>query len=463
MNINKFYTLLFALCLISCSDEIGTRTNEEVGINFFVDKLSSIPTRVSMDSNFSTTFEENDVIGIFIYSRNEGDVSSIDENELYVNNMKLIYINGNWVLENPIYYPDSKKMLDVYAYYPYKYGSDVHSMEYNAHEEMVELLMTSVIGVKKSENGIMLRFQHMQSLAHITLTKENNVPDFDDNLNVYFNGVIGGKYNIATQMLTEPITGILQMDIAGGAGASIRSYIAFIPEQEVEPGILFSIFQMTSGKEILSSKDIDQSETFTRGQVRLFNIRIKQEISKDIVYQLFDLYPAYGIPIGLVVEVSNGGRNGKVISLKNIEGAQWAVNDAIDINTTATDINDGITNKMKIQSLDNWEEKFPAFKLCNEYGERWYLPSIGDLSWFFSNGGALWNNDYLNRINASLGYHQGNNSELDIHLINVNQSYFSSTESDSDHTRAMKIYPANGVVQSEPKVDTYFVRPFYDF
>ena len=460
MNINKFFSLIFMLCLISCSDEIEIVINEEVGINFLVDEPNSTLTRVSTDSNFSTTFEENDVIGIFIYSRNEGDVSSVDDNELYVNNMKLTYINGNWVLEMPIYYPDSKKMLDVYAYYPYKDGSDVHSMEYNAHEEMVELLMASVIGVKKSENAVMLRFQHMQSLVHLTLTKESNVPDFDGNLKVYFNGVIGGKYNIATHMLAEPITGIIQMDLAGEAGSSERKYMAYIPEQVVAPGILFSIFQMTSKHEILSSKDIDQPETFTRGQIRRYSIRIRQEISKDIVYKQFDLYPAYGIPVGMVVEISNGGRNGKVISLKNIESVQWAVDSVMDFQTGATDINDGITNKMKIQSLENWEDNYPAFKACNDYGERWYLPAIGDMKWFFTNN-YFWNDNFLEKINASLNYHRINNSKLDIQLINVYQSYFSSTESGSND--AMKLYPSSGVLIAESKQWSYFVRPFYDF
>ena len=464
MTINKIYTLLLALCLFSCSDEIETATNKEANnsINFIVDAPIGIYARVITDSSFTTTFEENDVVGIFIYSRNEGEEPSIDENELYAGNVKLTYINGIWELERPVYYPDNKKILDIYAYYPYKDNTDVHSMEYDAHEEMNELLMASVIGTRKNENAIRLNFKHTQSLVHITLTKDNNVPDFDNNLSVYFNGVIGGKYNIATQMLTEPQTGIIQMELAGEADNKVRGYVAYVPEQEVPPGILFSIFQMTSNKEILSSKDIDSTEIFIRGRVRLFNIRIRQEISKGIVYQQFDLYPAYGIPVGMVVEVFNEGKNGKVISLKNIEEVQWATLDALDIKTNATDYHDGISNKMKIQSLENWEDNFPAFKICNEYGERWYLPSIGDLRWFMTNGGA-WNGDFLSRINSNLDYHQRNNSGLDIQLINVNQSYFSSTELDTDHSKAGKIYPANGAVIYDPKEWSYFVRPFYDF
>ena len=464
MNTNKIYIFLFVLCFFSCSDEIETTTNEEINnsINFLVDAPISTRVKTSMDNIFTTSFKEGDVIGIFIYSRNEGEEPSIDENELYVSNIKFTYKNGNWELERPIYYPDSKKMLDIYAYYPYKDGVDVHSVEYNAHEEMDELLMASVIGAKKSDSAIKLKLQHTQSLAHITLTKESNVPDFDNSLNVYFNGVIGGKYNIATQMLTEPLTGIIKMELVGEASKIARTYIAYIPEQKVDSGILFSIFQMTSGKEILSSKDIHQPEIFARGQVRLFSIRIRQEISKGIVYQQFDLYPAYGIPIGMVIETSNGGKNGKVISLQNIEGVKWAEEGAVNIKTNATDINDGITNKMKIQSLENWEENFPAFKVCNDYGERWYLPSIGDMRWFMTDGGS-WNNNFLTRINDNLRYHQANNSGLNIQLINIKQSYYSSTEDFNDHSKAVKLYPESSAYPSDPKNWDYFVRPFYEF
>ena len=463
MNINKIYILFSVLCLVSCSGEIEKVINEEENscIHFFADVSNGVDTRVSITNDFKAIFEDNDSVGLFIYKRSEEEESSIDRNSSHASNVKLTYLNGNWELEEPIYYPGSKKVLDIYAYYPYKEDAEVHALEYNADKEMDELLIASAIGVKKSENAIKLKFQHTQSMTHVTLTKESNVPSFDDNMNVYFNGIIGGKYNVATRELAEPITGIIKMDLVSNANENVRHYIAFIPEQEVTSGILFSIFQMTSNKTILSSKDVDHPEIFTRGEVKLFHIRIKQEISKDIVYKLFDLYPAYGIPIGMVVETSNGGKNGKVISLKNIVGVQWAVASAMNIKTNATDINDGITNKMKIQSLENWEDNFPAFNACNEYGERWYLPPIGDMLKFMTNTTS--NNNFLNRINENLRHHQVSNSWLDIQLINADQSYFSSTESNNEHNKAVKLYPSNRTTPSDPKDWSYHVRPFYEF
>ena len=180
------------------------------------------------------------------------------------------------------------------------------------------------------------------------------------------------------------------------------------------------------------------------------------------MYNQFDLYPAYGIPVGMVVEVFNGGKNGKVISLKNIVDMPWSTPEAISIKTDATDYNDGITNTMKIQSFPNWEVNYPAVKACASYGENWYLPSIGDMAWFFTNVNT-WNNNFLTRINNNLDYHRKNNSGLDIQLIISTQSYFSSTESSTDHTKAAKLYPANGDIIYEPKDWNYYIRPFFDF
>jgi hypothetical protein len=460
---SKFYIFFITSCLIACSDEVDIIINENGSnnIEFAVGIFNDISMRVATSDDFKTTFDDNNAIGLFIYKRNEGEDVSVDKNALHVNNIKLTNNGESWELETPIYYPGSKKLIDIYAYYPYKEDAIIDAMEYNAHEEIEELLMASAIGIKQTENAIMLKFKHSQSLVHITLTKDDNVPDFDDNMNVYFNGIIGGKYNIATQELIEPAKGIIKMDLAGEPGKTVRSYMAFIPEQEAGPGILFSIFQMTSNKEILSSKDIDHPEIFTRGWIKLFRIRIKQEISKDIVYNLYDLYPRYGTPVGMVIEVYNGGKNGKVISLKNIEDVQWAIPEAAAYVTGATDINDGITNKMKVQSLENWETNYPAFEACVKYGERWYLPGIGEMKWFFTNN---WDNgNRLNKINERLRYHINDNPELNIEEVYTNKSYFSSTES-STVGEALKLYTGGDWgTPSEPKNWAYYIRPFYEF
>ena len=464
MNVDRIYMFLFVLCLVSCSEEIETQINEEENsrIRFFAGVSNGVEMRASINTEFKTAFEENDSIGLFIYKRSVGEEPSINKNLVHSSNIKLVYKNGNWELDSPLYYPGSKRLLDIYAYYPYKEDAEVHALEYDAGKEMKELMIASVIGVEKSENAIILQFGHTQSMTHVTLTKDNTVPSFDESLEVYFNGIVGGKYNIATRELAEPITGIIKMNLLGDVYEDLRRYIAFVPEQEASPGILFSIFQMTSDKTILSSKDIDHYETFTRGEVKFFRIRIKQEISKDIVYGLYDLYPRYGTPVGMVIEVYGQGKNGKVISLKNVERTAWAVPNAVEYVTGATDYNDGISNKMKVQTIENWEVNYPAFKACVEYGERWYLPCIGEMQWFLTN--TYNNGNRLSTINNNLNRHKDSNPGLIIETVHLNQSYFSSTESWVDSTRAVKLYTGGSFdTPHEPKEWEYYIRPFYEF
>ena len=453
---------LFVLCFASCSEEV--EINEEKGdcILFSAGVSNGVGTRFSIGRDFKAVFGEGDSVGLFIYKRGEDEESSIDDNLVHGSNIKLTYKNGGWELETPIYYPGSKRVLDVYAYYPYKKDAEVHTLEYNADKEMNELLIASAIGVRRSEDAIMLDFRHTQSMVHITLTRESNVPPFDESMDVYFNGVVGGKYNIATRELVDPITGTIEMSLLGDANRDERYYVAFVPEQEVAPGILFSIFQMTSDKTILSSKDIDFPEMFTRGEVKLFRIRIRQEISKDILYGMYDLYPRYGTPVGMVIEVYGQGKNGKVISLKNVGKIAWAVPDAAGYATGATDYNDGITNKMKVQAIEGWEDNYPAFKACVEYGERWYLPCIGEMQWFLTN--TYTNGSRLTAINNNLIWHSNDNPELGIEVVYSNESYFSSTESWVDPARAVKLYTGGSFdTPHDSKEWEYYIRPFYEF
>ena len=463
MSIIRSYILLFIPLFIACSKEPVPIINESGndGIKFSIAISDSAGTKVTTNNRFETVFDDNDVIGLFIYMRNEGEEISVETNTLYVDNIRLTYSNGIWELEEPIYYPDSKTLLDIYAYHPYKEDAKVDSLEYYADIETSELLIASAIGIKRNENTISLRFQHMQSLVYLALSKNDNVPDFDENLSVYFNGIIGGRYNISTKELTEPLTGIIKMTLTSEANQETRSYIATVPEQTVTPGILFSIFQMTSYNEILSSNVIDQPETFTRGHVRIFFVRIKQDIPKNITYQQYDLYPKYGTPLGMVIDVYNGGKNGKVISLKNVGKVEWATLQAEAYVTGATDFNDGITNKMKIQSLENWEDDYPAFKACVDYGERWYLPCINEMKWFLTNV----NNGYrLDAINNNLAHHRNNNPELGIETIYSDESYFSSTESSGSGSEALKLYTGgNWDTPPQPKHWPYYIRPFYEF
>ena len=47
--------------------------------------------------------------------------------------------------------------------------------------------------------------------------------------------------------------------------------------------------------------------------------------------------------------------------------------------TGADDKENGANNMAEIKTISGWEEKYPAFKWCADYGENWYLPAYYEL------------------------------------------------------------------------------------
>lgn len=93
-------------------------------------------------------------------------------------------------------------------------------------------------------------------------------------------------------------------------------------------------------------------------------------------YQVGDYYDD-GTKQGVVFEVSEDGRHGKIVSLRQSE-QRWCSEAEYrkGIKTGATDQANGMTNHRIIEQIDNWRNKYPAFAWCADLGEGWYLPAI---------------------------------------------------------------------------------------
>ena len=78
---------------------------------------------------------------------------------------------------------------------------------------------------------------------------------------------------------------------------------------------------------------------------------------------------------GVVYEITNGGQNGKMVSVTETKLA-WSTE---SINTNARNEDDGMANMNTIKALNPDLSKFPAFKWCADYGTDWYLPALNEL------------------------------------------------------------------------------------
>lgn len=108
-------------------------------------------------------------------------------------------------------------------------------------------------------------------------------------------------------------------------------------------------------------------------------------------YKIGDYYND-GTKEGIVYEVYDGGKHGKIVSLDEAT-AKWCVRALAHRATDATSSNNGVVNLTEIKNLSNWETNYPAFAWCASLGDGWYLPSKDELMLVYENRKAI--NDAL--------------------------------------------------------------------
>ena len=92
-------------------------------------------------------------------------------------------------------------------------------------------------------------------------------------------------------------------------------------------------------------------------------------------YTIGDIYPDTDNPQGIVVEITNNGKNGKAIALSTSMAA-WSYEYWL-IGTSATD---GLSNTDKaIERANHSSGGYTIFFLCRNKGENWYLPAYREV------------------------------------------------------------------------------------
>ena len=134
-------------------------------------------------------------------------------------------------------------------------------------------------------------------------------------------------------------------------------------------------------------------------------------------------YDSAKTAVGVVIEATNGTAT-KIVSLTETT-AKWSIE---KVDTNATSETDGMANLRAIQSIDGWEEKYPAFKWCDDYADEsgnseWYLPAKDELN-------QLYNvKHYVNAAIKKIVAGGGNATVLD---TGDNDYYWSSSQYDND-------------------------------
>ena len=114
-------------------------------------------------------------------------------------------------------------------------------------------------------------------------------------------------------------------------------------------------------------------------------------------YKVGDYYDKDGKK-GVVFEVTADGLHGKIVSLDQAK-LQWAVDknfgslfnkqNPSKIRLGFGGQQDGQEHTRRIQQIENWREKYPAFAWCVQMGRSWYLPALNEVRLIYQNADTV--------------------------------------------------------------------------
>ena len=182
-------------------------------------------------------------------------------------------------------------------------------------------------------------------------------------------------------------------------------------------------------------------EKFEESDKTIIENKHTSESQNTVTYKVGDYYNKNGKE-GVVFEVWDGGRHGKIVSLDTIQ-TQWDTHDIFGlfngVSTNADSETNGKANTDKIMARSD-SDYFPAFTWCRAKGDSWYLPAKSELMEIYSNCHA---------INETMSKHDG---------VGLFSKYWSSTEYDADHSfRAWRVSMLDGTTLGNRKDDNHYV------
>ncbi|WP_337788743.1 fimbrillin family protein [Phocaeicola plebeius] len=513
----SFMALAMATAMTGCNQntELGAPapSNDEDALNVVAtatDFISSDASSRVSETDYTTTFEEGDAIGVFV----------VRDGEALISNMKMTLGSDNaWAGENGAklyYYKDA----DYIAYSPYTEGLSVTSekeiithfttklegttgQSTLADYQAADLMTASVVAanVTRGQN-ITFNFAHRMSMIEIKVPihayKTNGGYEYSVPLGLKVK--IGNQDNFSLCTFGKETTGETGSEVTKGIYRCIvaPSNTKLNVEGEFQDGSASVYFHAANGAALSvtpkagSYKGIDVNYTYT-GYTATRELKVGDYYYADGSIWPGDLgnVPAGCIGIIFSTETSDtdknthSWKNGYVIALENTSGtlgtdySQWASSSDVTLsgNTLAkngdlTDMDGYTASYSEALSEITAVAEAKAYSVAlPENTSGWYLPSAAQLAtvlnnlytndgWSFSKDNAYSASaDKTNKVEA-LKAIQKKFEDVGGYLLNAQESEFgtnvspaktdrwwSTTEDDGDSTKAWALeLKANGQV-----------------
>lgn len=163
-------------------------------------------------------------------------------------------------------------------------------------------------------------------------------------------------------------------------------------------------------------------------------------------------------PVGIVVEVDASGSATKIVALREDESTGWQSTGIAAVVTEASSSTNGPANLAVIQKQAEWENNYPAFKYCVDYGQlckddgNWYLPAKEELNLLWTGLSAIQSG--LAKVHDAI--------KINENTQNTSMFYWSSTEKDKTNAYFQR-FNDGSQLDILPKTETLLVRPFRAF
>lgn len=87
-----------------------------------------------------------------------------------------------------------------------------------------------------------------------------------------------------------------------------------------------------------------------------------------------------GVKQGVVFEVDDLGKRGKIISMLRADKIQWISDKEEETRFIfAISESNGRENAARVKEIPGWKDKYPAYDWCSNLGEGWYVPSLDEV------------------------------------------------------------------------------------
>lgn len=407
-NLYKIVFALFALLLVAACDKeqlVDTPADgEPQPIRFDIAVATATPsgpsTRVSTATDFTSSFTAGDKVGLYIVKGDGGLQSSGN----WVENALMTFDGTSWTCHLPPdkkCYPKDGSRLSFYAYYPYNAQvTNPLAMSFNVQADQSAglspsyLMTASQKNVSKSHNPVQLTFSHKLAMVKVNLINGQEAKDkapFPANVVTLKGRQLTTSLNLANDAVGSSGDAT---DVKMYYNEADKCWYALVPQQVVTKDSEQLTFEWTH---ILTLNHTPPKQfTLAMAEVKPLEITIDANmvIDPSHVYEIGDAYPYVGFDKkGVVFEVSNGGKSGKILCLQRWPNIEWSTE---TVEVGAINRHNGRVNMEIVMRHDGTFDKYPAFSKVHglnpprttytaESKGIWYLPAAEELQGMYRN------------------------------------------------------------------------------